>query len=458
MRSVTYMFPEISLYFVYVLLSSILLLWIYLSILSIKSFFKIKSLKSVSSLHIKKNKSKMLFPNNIVSKLTGNLSLSIDYYNNIDSENNNYSSGSISLPFVSVIVPARNEEREIERCLVSILNQKYPLFEVIAIDDSSSDSTFEKMRKIKDKMPQFTQKLTILSNKDYDHKPDDWCGKTWVSEKAFEKSKGDVILFTDADSYYSDTHTISTTVSYMIKEKLDVLGGLPYLRLQDLLSKIVMPLWNLLSILLSDAGKVNDPNRIDIAFILGSFFLIKRDVFRKIGTYHVVKDAVQEDFDLALILKKNGFKLRLVKIDSLVSALWSRDALTLWQGIGRTIVPVAVRNIKKVLYGLFNILYMALLPFFICAVLIYGEIVIKWDVPYGLLYYSIFSCLVVIFGVYIKGFVQYKEKNPWYAFLSIFGSMFLTITYLINIVPLLIKKRKIVKWRSRSYEFKQIIR
>ena len=68
-----------------------------------------------------------------------------------------------------------------------------------------------------------------------------------------------------------------------------------------------------------------------------AFFLIKKDVFEKVGTYKVVKDAVQEDFDLALILKKNGFRLRLVKIDSLVSALWSRDALTLWQGIGRTI-------------------------------------------------------------------------------------------------------------------------
>ena len=266
------MSTEIFLYFVYLLLSSILLLWVYLSLISIKSFFKIKSLKSESSINIKKNKSIISLFTTTVSKLTGNLSLYKDYYNNIDSINNNYFSHPFPLPFVSVIVPARNEEREIERCLDSILNQNYPLFEVIAIDDSSSDSTLEKMKKIKEKMPELTEKLTILSNVDYDKKPDDWCGKTWVSEKAFEKSKGDVILFTDADSYYSNPNTIYTTVSYMLKEKLDILGGLPYLRLQDLLSKIVMPLWNLLSILLADAGKVNDPSRIDIAFILGAFF------------------------------------------------------------------------------------------------------------------------------------------------------------------------------------------
>jgi chlorobactene glucosyltransferase len=314
------------------------------------------------------------------------------------------------------------------------------------------------MKKIKEKVPSVAEKLTILSNLDYDQKPNDWCGKTWVSEKAFEKSKGDIILFTDADSYYSNPSTISTTVSYMVREKLDVLGGLPYLRLQDLLSKIVMPLWNMLSILLADAGKVNDPNRIDIAFILGSFFLIKRDVFKKVGTYQIVKDAVQEDFDLALILKKNGFRLRLVKIDTLVSALWSRDALTLWHGIGRTIVPVAVRNFKKVLFGLFNIFYMALLPFLICAILIYGSEGFRWDIPFSLFCYSVFSCLVVVFGTYIKGLVQYREKNPWYAILSVFGSIFLTIAYLFNIIPLFIKKHKVVKWRARSYEFKMLSR
>ena len=59
-----------------------------------------------------------------------------------------------------------------------------------------------------------------------------------------------------------------------------------------------MPLWNLLSLLLSDAGKVNDPNRINIAFLLGSFFLIKREIVIKSGTYKVVKDAIQEDLIL----------------------------------------------------------------------------------------------------------------------------------------------------------------
>jgi chlorobactene glucosyltransferase len=346
---------EYTLVFVYIVLSSILFLWIYLFIISIKSFLKISSLKlgtnrtKITGYNTSKIKKTML------TKLPRIPPISRDYFHYIETKNQNTS----FLPFVSVIVPARNEEEVIERCLISILKQNYLSFEVIAIDDSSCDSTFEIMKKVKEKMPGISDKLTILSTADYEKKPDDWFGKTWVSEKAFEKSRGEVILFTDADTCYSSPYSLHTTVSFIMKERLNVLGGLPYLRLQDSLSKIVMPLWNLLYLLFSDAGKVNDPNKINIAFLLGTFFLIKREIFIKSGTYKVVKDAIKEDFDLALVLKRNGYKPRLVKIDSLVTALWSMDVSTLWQGIRRTIVPVAVRNIKKVLFGLFSILFMA---------------------------------------------------------------------------------------------------
>jgi hypothetical protein len=63
-------------------------------------------------------------------------------------------------------------------------------------------------------------------------------------------------------------------------------------------------------------------------------------------------------------------------------------------------------------------------------------------------------CSLVVIGTYMKGLIQYKEKKPWYAVVSIFGSLYLTITYLNNIIPLLARRRKMVKWRARSYEFR----
>ena len=168
---------NMSLFFVYAVLGSILVLWVYLFIISIRSFLKITSLKSTAA-KITATESNPLKSNTILSKLTRLPSISKDYYHNTDITNQH----SNHLPFVSVIVPARNEEKEIERCLVSVLKQNYPSFEVIAIDDSSSDSTFEIMKKVKEETPDLADKLTILSTADYENKPDDWFGKTWVSE------------------------------------------------------------------------------------------------------------------------------------------------------------------------------------------------------------------------------------------------------------------------------------
>ncbi len=133
-----------------------------------------------------------------------------------------------NLPFASIIVPARNEEEHIERCLLSLLSQEYPYFEIIAIDDSSTDGTLKIMHDIKDKtnkkkktgLP--TDKLKIISLKD---KPENWTGKTGAPQQGYLQSKGDVLLFTDADTDYARKDVILQTGIYMQKHGLDVLTG-----------------------------------------------------------------------------------------------------------------------------------------------------------------------------------------------------------------------------------------
>ncbi|MGN6623437.1 MAG: glycosyltransferase, partial [Candidatus Nitrosocosmicus sp.] len=96
---------------------------------SIKSFLKVKSLNSSNGERITPGTSKS---SKILSRFHKIVSL------NYDHDISTITKESFSFPFVSVIVPARNEEREIERCLISILKQNYPNFEVIAIDDCST--------------------------------------------------------------------------------------------------------------------------------------------------------------------------------------------------------------------------------------------------------------------------------------------------------------------------------
>lgn len=97
---------------------------------------------------------------------------------------------------------------------------------------------------------------------------------------------------------------------------------------------------------------------------------------------------------------------------------------------------------------------MAKLPFIICYTIIFGIIIIQWNIPDILLLLNVLFCSLVVIGTYMKGLIRYKEKKPWYAVLAIFGSLYLTITYLNNITHLLTHRRKMVKWRARSYEFR----
>jgi chlorobactene glucosyltransferase len=239
-----------------------------------------------------------------------------------------------NLPFVSIIVPARNEEEHIERCLLSLLSQEYPYFEIIAIDDSSTDGTLKIMHDIKDKtnkkkkigLP--TDKLKIISLKD---KPENWTGKTWASQQGYLQSKGNVLLFTDADTNYVRRDVILQTVLYMQKHGLDVLTGVfsPE-KLSNFWSKIMIPLWDSVSVLPGvGSPDVNNP-KSKIAYVMGSYFLIKRKVFVDIGTFNSVCQEIQEDKALVILIKKSGYKIKLVKLNETMYTIWADDLITLW--------------------------------------------------------------------------------------------------------------------------------
>jgi glycosyltransferase involved in cell wall biosynthesis len=136
-----------------------------------------------------------------------------------------------------------------------LLSQEYPSFEIIAIDYCSTDSTLKIMHDIKDKtnkkkkkgLP--TDRLNIISLKD---KPENWTGKTWASQPGYFQTKGNVLLFMDADTNYVRRDVILQTVPYMQKHGLDVLTGVfsPE-KLSNFWSKITIPLWDSVSVCLA---------------------------------------------------------------------------------------------------------------------------------------------------------------------------------------------------------------
>ena len=173
-------------YLLLILFTIIIASWLYLFIISLKSYLLIP----------------MIYPKQERTKFLSSFSLTKE--NTITSINDNihYSSKKkrstndpFIYPFVSVIVPARNEQEHIKRCLLSLHAQNYPNFEVIAIDDGSTDNTLKIMKEIeRTVVPKNILKIISLTNK-----PNSWTGKTWASQQGYLQSKGSILLLTDAD-------------------------------------------------------------------------------------------------------------------------------------------------------------------------------------------------------------------------------------------------------------------
>ena len=124
----------------------------------------------------------------------------------------------------------------------------------------------------------------------------------------------------------------------MLLDKLDTFTGVSYLPLIDFWSKVVMPAWNLFSVIF-DRGiaEANDPES-NVEFVMGSFFMIRRVVFEEIGTFQAVSSEIQEDRAFGSLLKRCHYRMKMFKIDSLVSALWSRKYFNFLQGIYWTVI------------------------------------------------------------------------------------------------------------------------
>ena len=122
-------------------------------------------------------------------------------------------------PFVSILVPARNEERNIEKCIKSLLQQNYPNYEIIVLDDESEDRTWQ----ILSRLAQGNDNLHLLKGKPL---PEGWIGKCWACHQLSEKARGEFLLLVDADTFHKPSmlHSVMDTARFY---QADLISGLP---------------------------------------------------------------------------------------------------------------------------------------------------------------------------------------------------------------------------------------
>ncbi len=153
---------------------------------------------------------------------------------------------------LSIIVPARNEERQIATCIESLLAQSYPHFEVIAVDDRSTDGTARILEGIAEK----NLRLRVVRGAVL---PGGWVGKPWALSQGMRQARGAWLLFTDADTHH-ESLACSSAMQYALAQDLSFLSLLTTQRFQTLGERAVLPtiLW-MIAVGIGSLDAINDP-------------------------------------------------------------------------------------------------------------------------------------------------------------------------------------------------------
>ena len=350
-----------------------------------------------------------------------------------------FDSGAKSFPKVSVILPARNEERYIARCLDSLLAQDYKNFQIVAINDSSTDRTGEIMESYSDR-----DSRVICVNAP--PKPDDWVGKNWACYQGYLRAEGELLMFTDADTEHKPS-VISLAVAHLLSFDLDALTAVPHLICNDFWTKITLPALATFLHTRFSPLRVNDPN-VKTGYFFGSFFIITRNTYEAVGTHMGVRHELVEDGALGGKVKAAKFRMRMVRGERHIDAVWARDLTTLWQGLRRLMIPVYHQNRSGALLMVLAVFFILFVPFALLPYSIFvGPLAGDFSADVLLAIWIATVCLVMI-ATAVQCALGVSE-NPAYALAAPLSGAVVSFGFVSAIIDA--GKGGSVSWRDRSY-------
>ncbi|MFI5273896.1 MAG: glycosyltransferase [Ktedonobacterales bacterium] len=234
-------------------------------------------------------------------------------------------------PRVSIIVPARDEERNIRACVESLLAQQYPNFEVLVVDDASTDRTPEILASLARAHP-LGERLRVLRVSSL---PPGWAGKPHALQVGSEAATGDWLLFTDADTRH-EPQALASAVAAAQAEGVDLLTLGTMQELPDFWGRVLMPMAYMGISMEYPPSQVNRPES-PIAIANGQYLLIKRATFQQLGGYATehMRATVVDDRDLARAVKRAGGRMRMLDGRDLVRTRMYHSLAEHWRGWGK---------------------------------------------------------------------------------------------------------------------------
>ncbi|MEO8233028.1 MAG: glycosyltransferase [Ignavibacteriota bacterium] len=331
---------------------------------------------------------------------------------------NNNSSESRGL--VSVLIPARNEEKNIVKCINGIINQDYQHTEIIILDDNSSDNTYKLAASFS------SPKIRTLEGKEL---PQNWLGKNWACHQLSQHAKGDYFLFVDADVEVKE-NVISLTINEIGKSNSALLSIFPTQSIKTFGEYLIVPLMNWLLLTLLPLNSIYKFSNKDFVAANGQFMLWRKDDYLKIGGHQIVKDKIVEDMELARIAKSNNLKVKTLLGGNQVFCRMYNSFDEAYSGF------------QKNFYSGFSI---GIIFFLI----IISFLFIVFTIPFFVMDDSLISWLPLLLLILTRISVSIRSKQSWFINLLLHPLQMIFMLW-IGFISVIKFKNKSLVWKARN--------
>ena len=295
-----------------------------------------------------------------------------------------------AFPLVSILVPVRDEEKNIERCVLSLLAQNYPNFEVIVLDDQSQDNT----PVILNQLAQTQPLLRVLRGSP---PKDNLSGKNWACDQLAQQAKGDIFFFTDADTIHQP-QALLELITALSGEKADLLTGFPRQQILTWGEALLVPFFNWASISflpLFIAYRIKLPG---LSTAVGQVMIFKREAYQKIGGHAALGNIIIDDLTLTRRIKAAGLRWRVVNLTDLVSCRMYHGMTEAVEGFTKNLFAAFDFHMLPYIFSFFWLAILFCLPFVVLIFHGFGTIpaantgnllvciglsLLIWSIPYA---------------------------------------------------------------------------